>query len=292
MKKISQIKLEGRSGCQIEIIDTDYAVLVRKYASDIGYNHRLEKQVIKQQQFSTLFEKGFTFKAPFVIKMDKSEDGRIYFDMDYARGEKFSDILPNMGLSKLNEICEYLIVYFEKSFQNGIVMPVSHEVIIKKIEEVSTKIIPMTHYSEELKETMFNFLNHKIPEEPLTLGFCHGDFTFSNMLFNEDDNIFLFDFLDSFIESPLIDIVKLRQDTRFYWSVEIDENLENHKVLKVIQVLNYIDRKIKNYLEESPRNLLNWYKYLEVFNLVRIMPYAQKKGDIQFLQKHLTTLLK
>ena len=46
----------------------------------------------------------------------------------------------------------------------------------------------------------------------IPVGTCHGDLTFSNILFN-GNNYYLIDFLDSFIESPLLDIVKLRQDT-------------------------------------------------------------------------------
>ncbi len=51
----------------------------------------------------------------------------------------------------------------------------------------------------------------------MPVGICHGDLTFSNMLFN-GNNYYLIDFLDSFVESPLLDIVKLRQDSAYLWS--------------------------------------------------------------------------
>jgi thiamine kinase-like enzyme len=165
------------------------------------------------------------------------------------------------------------------------------EITKLKAEEVQQKVMPMTHYAEDLKNTLFGYLLDKKPEAPLPQSFCHGDFTFSNMLFKENGQIYVFDFLDSFIESPLIDLVKLRQDTKFLWSVLIDENLENHKVIKVIQILKYMDARLALFLGELNPGIQQWYTYLEVFNLARIMPYAQKQSDIQFLNKNLTQLL-
>ena len=37
-------------------------------------------------------------------------------------------------------------------------------------------------------------------------GFCHGDLTLSNLLFNNDD-IVIIDFLDTFLDSTIQDIV-------------------------------------------------------------------------------------
>lgn len=51
----------------------------------------------------------------------------------------------------------------------------------------------------------------------MPVGVCHGDLTFSNILFN-GNNYYLIDFLDSFIEAPLLDIVKIRQDSAHLWS--------------------------------------------------------------------------
>jgi hypothetical protein len=52
-----------------------------------------------------------------------------------------------------------------------------------------------------------------------------------------------------------------------------------------------MDSKLALFLRELDPELQNWYSYLEIFNLARIMPYAQKQSDIQFLNKNLTQLL-
>ncbi len=49
-------------------------------------------------------------------------------------------------------------------------------------------------------------------------GFCHGDINFGNMIVDPmKQELYLFDFLDSFIESPLQDFSSLRQDFAFGW---------------------------------------------------------------------------
>ena len=286
-----QVKLEGRSGCPIKIVEKGGQIYVNKVSSSISYNDRLKKQASKQNAFKSFHPENLNLKAPEIYTVGLGQDGLAFFEMEYARGEKFSDFFTGLSLTKLDNVIEIFIDYFRSAIENASSLDVSLEITKSKAEEVEQKVKPITHYSEQLKNTLFAFLYDKKPEEPLPQSFCHGDFTFSNMLFNENGQIYVFDFLDSFIESPLIDLVKLRQDTKFLWSVLIDENLENHKVIKVIQILEYMDSRIESFLSELTPDIQHWYEYLEVYNLARIMPYAQKQSDIQFLNKNLTQLL-
>jgi aminoglycoside phosphotransferase (APT) family kinase protein len=226
-----------------------------------------------------------------VLKTGMDENGIAFFEMEYARGEKFSDLFPNLSIKGIDNIILKLLDYFNSSFEKSSLSSPDSRVIHDKIIEVETKVKAMPQFDEKLKSNLFEYLSNQIPQSKLPLSYCHGDFTFSNMLFDDSGQVYIFDFLDSFIESPIIDIVKLRQDTRFYWSVEIDENLQNHKVLKVLQVLNYIDHKIESYLQTLSFDCREWYQYLEIINLARIMPYAKKDTDYKFLNKNLTQLL-
>jgi len=286
-----QVKLEGRSGCPIRIVEKEGQIFVNKGSASLSYNDRLRKQSSKQNAFKSIYPKNSSLLAPEVFSVGVSPDGLAFFEMEYVLGEKFSDFFPGLALPQLDLVVEIFINYFQSAIENAPFMEVPIETTKLKTEEVLQKVMPMTHYSSELKAALFGFLNDKKPRAPLPQSFCHGDFTLSNMLFKENGQIYVFDFLDSFIESPLIDLVKFRQDTKFLWSVIIDENLENHKVIKVMQILNYIDSKLSLFLFGMPQDLQQWYNYLEVFNLARIMPYAQKQGDIQFLNKSLTKLL-
>ncbi len=286
-----QVKLEGRSGCPIRIVEKGGQIYVNKGSASLTYNDRLNKQASKQNEFKSIYPENSSLRAPEVYSVGVAQDGLAFFEMEYARGEKFSDFFPGLSLPQLDLVVEIFINYFHSAIENAAWMDVPLATTKLKTDEVQQKVIPMTHYSEELKHTLFTFLHDKKPVAPLPQSFCHGDFTFSNMLFKENGQIYVFDFLDSFIESPLIDLVKLRQDTKFLWSVLIDENLEDHKVTKVIQILKYMDSKLAMFLSGLTPDLQQWYTYLEVFNLARIMPYAHKQTDFQFLNRSLTQLL-
>lgn len=287
-----QVKLEGRSGCPIKIFEKGGQIYVNKGSASLLYNDRLKKQASKQSVFKSIYTENSNLRAPEVYSVGLAQDGLAFFEMEYARGEKFSDFFQGLSLPQIDIVIEIFIDFFHSAIENASSVDVSLEITKLKAEEVQQKVMSMSHYSEELKNSLFAFLHDKKPRVPLPQSFCHGDFTFSNMLFRENGQIYVFDFLDSFIESPLIDLVKLRQDTKFLWSVLIDENLENHKVIKVIQVLKYMDSRLALFLSDLKPGLQQWYIYLEIFNLARIMPYTQKQSDIQFLNKNLTQLLK
>ena len=117
-------------------------------------------------------------------------------------------------------------------------------------------------------------------------GFCHGDLTLSNLLFNNDD-IVVIDFLDTFLDSPIQDIVKIRQDTQFHWSLRMLKL--NYDRVKIIQCLNYIDNKLHNEFKKYDF-YLNTYKIFQILNFLRIIPYCNNDYDVQFLKKRIKLL--
>ena len=114
-------------------------------------------------------------------------------------------------------------------------------------------------------------------------GECHGDLTISNMLF-ANNQIYLIDFLDSYIESPMQDIVKIRQDTNYYLiTLLYNYKDDEYNLLQIKNNLNYIDNIICLHF-----NNYFWYiKYYGIFqliNLIRIIPYL-KDEDCLLLNK-------
>ena len=111
------------------------------------------------------------------------------------------------------------------------------------------------------------------------MGFCHGDLTLSNILF-ENDEVFFLDFLDSYIESWIIDLVKLKQDLFYFWSMERDGDPINFRASQVsLKIWNDIE---SSYFEKTKTDE---FKILEALNFLRIYPYIKSDTDLLILDK-------
>ena len=122
----------------------------------------------------------------------------------------------------------------------------------------------------------------------LPVGRCHGDLTFSNILFSKS-NFYLIDFLDSFIETPLMDIVKLRQDSAYGWSKLMFAGTFDQTRLQIVS--KRIDDGLQNRFSKY-----DWYKkYYQCFqlmNFLRILQYAKEEKVIVYLLEVINQLLK
>lgn len=285
----NQIQIQGRSGCPINISEKEGVFRVRKYAGNEAYNKRLLLQIAKQDTFfkhNTL--DGFT--APQVLDQG-TENNLVWFEMPYINAEKYSNYLVKQNKQALDNFVQTLFNYFNHLHQQA--TPFASEKLIQqlgdKITEVSHKIKQNTWLEPDVREDIVSFLQQQQPEAALMEATCHGDFTLSNMLFTNNNRVYLIDFLDSFIESPWIDFVKLRQDTRFHWSLHLEgEAIENATRLE--QVLRYIDENICRLMYKQYPELQTWERYLTVLNFCRIVPYAHE-SDQQYLNKQLKNVL-
>jgi hypothetical protein len=101
---------------------------------------------------------------------------------------------------------------------------------------------------------------------------CHGDFTLSNMIYF-NSNIYLLDFLDSYINTPIIDIVKIKQDLYYHWSLNMLDKYNDTEIYKIKQVSMFIWDKIsKNYIDLIETKD---FKIIESINFLRIEPYIK-----------------
>lgn len=103
-------------------------------------------------------------------------------------------------------------------------------------------------------------------QQPFYYGSCHGDFTFSNLLIHQN-NIYAIDFLDTFINSPVLDLVKLRQETR---SVQLEAKLQ--------------------IMIDSDPILTEYYLPFTILNFVRILPYAKDSQTLQNVKNRIHEL--
>lgn len=280
------LKLEGRSGCRLQIIPKEGVYFVRKYSKDASYNQRLLAQIKKQRIFFS--ENAVVgFSTPEVIEQSVASENEAWFDMPYVHGQKYSELFERSSISEIKDLSGKFIQYFKDQFNSAKTTPVHAPVFLEKVRSIRQTLSLRADIDQQLVDRTLAFLKI-LPAESLPILPCHGDFTFSNMLFS-DRQILLVDFLDSFIESPLIDLVKYRQDTFFYWSLIIESGIPESRSSKIVQVFRYLDQEIVKVFKDNTF-VSQWYDYLQIFNLIRILPYVHHPSEIQFVQRGISRI--
>ena len=285
------IKVEGKSGCPISVQQTSNGFVIIKKSKNKLYTPRLEKQAKKQIEFSVKNMGDDIFITPKVFNI-KFEDDICVIEMQYINAMSYSSYLIKLSKYNIDLLLLNFENYFTANFNRCTFLSFNEYSIIicSKITELQEKFKDIDILSAEFIDKLISYLIDKIPKGILPIGPCHGDFTLSNMLFADSGKIYLIDFLDSFIESPIIDYIKLRQDTKYLWSPLIDKN--NYTNIRLIQTLTYMDTNVKKIIENKYPIIKLWEKYLTVMNFARILPYANSKVEIEFLMKHIHSIIK
>lgn len=284
---VLDLKMEGRSGCELVIEYQNSHAIIRKYSSSVKYNHRLIKQAEKQRNFY-FSNQTQAFFTPEVLEINNELNDISWFTMNYVFAEKYSDYLEQISVKQLKKLIQTFIQYLDQSFTNAEKVQVKEVIFLNKFSEIRTNIIQNQLPEADYFLQVIHQLENNIPNTSLPIGTCHGDFTFSNILF-DDHEMFLLDFLDSFIESPMIDLVKLRQDTCYKWSIMLEKQMPQYKVNKLTQVFDYFDKELEAYCTNL--KLQDWYVFLQAVNLLRIVPYLKIQTEILFIKNALKQLL-
>lgn len=216
---------------------------------------RLVVSATKQKLFKSNF-----FKTPKVIDISNSS-----FSMEYINGESFSQFFTRATKRDLDNLIYKIDGYLQ-------------ERIIGEIE-ISTELLKDKVLSIPNGNEFVSILDNKKIVK-VKVGIAHGDMTLSNMIFAED--IYLIDFLDSYIESPTMDIIKLRQDTHLYWSLNMVDKVID--LTKIKLGLQYIDNwLVNNYPIQN-------YEIFQIINLLRIYPYTNDDKIKLYLDKNINKL--
>lgn len=117
---------------------------------------------------------------------------------------------------------------------------------------------------------------------------CHGDLTLSNILFHPAvDAHVLIDFLDDYLESPLLDITKLRQEALLGWSsltAELPHDRVKYRLLMQRFEENIVERLVRN------RPWAPLIPVLTAQTLLRVVPYARNRNVVDALAAALPPL--
>jgi thiamine kinase-like enzyme len=245
-------ELKGHSGCAVYLCEQNDRKFVRKVSKSRAYNTRLQRQAKKQENFNSSF-----LKTPEILD-DGFYKGLYHFDMQYINGTQFNDFISTNVPQSINPFLDKLLTYIKSNKSENKDYTTQVQEKIKNIESISPIDI------EEPIKYCLDFDWSNIPS-----GSCHGDLTFENMLVYKSE-LFLIDFLDSFIDTSYMDISKIIQDTALMWSWR---NSVKSPVIKNIYIHNRIFSSFNTHEQQIVSRLL-------VLNLLRILPYSDKKTCI------------
>ena len=251
-------KLEtGLSGCKLELIGSN---TLRKHSSSLSYNKRLELQVKKQELFSNQ-----VFRNVETPKVLRKEDS--YFDMEYVTGRSFDEYFAVCSVNDIDFVFDSLCGYFDGLISNS--QYYQPEVSKKRLLDKIDSLMTHTHHLGDLYHIRqcVRTISMKIPQT-----FCHGDLTFTNIIFNKN-RLYYIDFLDCFIDSFLCDLIKLKQDLYYHWSLDV-QGIKNLRIRQIYSLLwRKLEKRYSKYVETIE------FDVLDILNTLRLEPYLTNEDQ-------------
>lgn len=284
-----EIEVKGNSGCQIDVVQEGDSIFVYKSSADPKYLKRLVLQGEKQQQAGG--KEYQHIRVPQVYGIQRDADKAV-IKMEYVYSKNFIEFFEQAGFEQVDYLVEAIKYFIEDEISQCQLEKVSPEIFQHKFASIKDNCKNNVLYDSDTDiadilqrcERVFAGMGDMV----IPVGLCHGDLTFSNILFN-GNNYYLIDFLDSFIETPLQDIVKIRQDSCHMWS-----QLMYTKPFDPLR-LRIVCRKIDQEIDRYFRNKYEWYArhypVMQLMNLLRILPYAKEQKVVDYLKVELKRLL-
>lgn len=284
-----EIEVKGHSGCQIDVVNEDGQILVYKSTADPKYLRRLALQAKKQQSAADIEYQHI--RVPKIYELKETDETTI-IKMQYVYSKNFIEFFEQAGFEQVDYLIGELEYFVEYEIGKCNLQSVSASIFQEKYTDIRKKVVSNPIYAGnetiaaivEKCQTVFDNLK----DMAIPVGICHGDLTFSNILFN-GNNYYLIDFLDSFIETPLQDIVKIRQDTAYRWSQLM--YTKSYDAVRLHIICDKIDSEIDGYFSKKYDWYRDNYRTVQLMNILRILPYAHEEKVISYLQNILNSLL-
>ena len=257
MKDIERKLETGLSGCKLELIGSN---ILRKHSSSPSYNKRLVLQVKKQELFSNQIFRNV--ETPKVLRKEDS-----YFDMEYVTGRSFDEYFSVCSVNDIDFVFDSLCGYFDGLISNA--QYYQPEVSKKRLLDKIDSLMTHTHHLGDLYHIRqcVRTISMKIPQT-----FCHGDLTFTNIIFNKN-RLYYIDFLDCFIDSFLCDLIKLKQDLYYHWSLDV----QGIKNLRIRQIYSFLWRKLEKRYSQYVETIE--FDVLDILNTLRLEPYLTNEDQ-------------
>lgn len=284
-----KIEVKGHSGCQIDVVAEEGNLYVYKSTADTKYLNRLALQAQKQKAAAAVPHQHIRVPQVYDIERD---DKTVVVKMQYVYSKNFVEFFNHAGFEQVDYLIGALKYFIEYEVGQCEMKSVPATVFQEKFADVSSKVAANPLYEgDSVVQSIIDraaLVFGALTDMVIPVGLCHGDLTFSNILFN-GNNYYLIDFLDSFVETPLQDIVKIRQDTAYRWSQLMYSKQCDEVRLHI--VLDKIDQEIDRYFSAKYAWYRDYYKVVQLMNILRILPYAHEEKVIAYLKNILIGIL-
>lgn len=243
-----------------------------------------------QKRFLSNIAKQKAFSNPYISAVPITEegviDGKNYIKMQRLTCDNSMIWISKVGSDAINEFIYTIEKYFAFIIANSILDNFDYDTWQMKITELESKI------TDDDILTILNHIKHIHFDNKFYYGAHHGDFTLTNLLISTNSDsisIDAIDFLDTFINSPIHDFVKLRQDTSHLWTINLTKNFTKIDTNRVVILLNYIDVAINDMIM-GDQSLQEYYLPFQILNLIRIIPYNKDVAIFSYLKREVKGL--
>jgi len=258
-------ELKGHSGCHVFLCERGNTRFVKKISGVAGYTQRLQQQMLKQRAFEHS-----RIRKPSVYESG-TENDLFYFTMEYVNGVQLSTFISRNTVRDVDPLIDQLL-----SFVRSNICDVTADFSVPISEKLWSISSTSNFQIDRYVQYCMAFDWRAIPT-----GYCHGDLSFENILVRQS-NLYFIDFLDSFIETPYLDLSKLLLDILVLWSWRFEKR---RPIIKNTHIYDIVLSQLESREVEIVRRFL-------ILNLLQILPYANAHNNAVFVQDALEHLAK
>lgn len=273
------ILIPGNSGCSVEIVSDNNLTKVKKSTYNKDYVPRLKKQFEKQIFYRDILGKFDNISTPEIFSANHGEE---YFSflMEHKRFLDCLTFLSTSGKYEIDRFFNSINSFIEYEIHNS---KTEEDILQKFIFKYSDTMAGINNQSTLPKDITkkIDKIIYSVSEMKVPVGICHGDLTLSNILTSKNTKeISLIDFLDNFVETPLQDMVKIRQDTKFLWTTFISNSRFDTTRNEI--VMKYLDNKFNQSFNQYDF-YTSYYKPFQILNILRIFRYTSDRRILDYL---------
>jgi len=261
-----QIATASLSGARVSVSDFEGSTAIIKAVPKVARSY---SAIAKQRSFAATHGAfRYTEVVPILSLRESAND--IIIIQPYISGRSGSDILLGASFQDVVRIRRSFNEYFTKLFISSISAETPSIVFLSKLRQIN---LSESISLRECARSVESYLT-AIGSLEILCGSHHGDFTLNNIIF-DGSKLHLFDFSDSYVDSPLQDISKLLLDAKYGLSDRHHSPAHQHQTRLAWHYALPSADEFGKVTHQFAKTLL----LFSLFHIFRIYPYTSP-GDM------------